>query len=804
MSFIRYEVNGNSLKIINTLTPSESPDFDRLNTLNRGEVQGLLPIVVNQSGGAFSFECTVSGLFPLAQIFSAPVTRFIFTDILSKTVSIIENCERNVLNPDFLDLSPEKMFINTVTGELFCLYWPIINGYAENPPRRFFSNYTNMLTPNQNEDISYFGTYQSFLKSCGGCINMSEFKALLQSLSAPAFAPVPEAVAEAPEQFPIMPDPETVIEEVQANAAEPDTSHDDNERTIYGGPNVEEPDISPDDNERTIYGGPNVEALAIKVEENTRADESVLTVDKAVNDDFSICNHCGKSNKNNYFFCVYCGNKIAPDSPVAEANVPEAEDLPVADENDKTVIVTSADEKPIPTVSENISDESNECVIQEITPEPAVEEPDALEDDERTYYFTNDGDKYEAEPEVNDAAEKLSEDEDAEEIAYVVASSEEPAPVVEEPDEEGIICQQCGFNNKNGYSFCIKCGNKLAPAAIVEELAPVSEEIPEVEEDERTVYGADIINEIAPSADESAPETPVSDEPVICAQCGNANKKNYLFCVYCGNKLSQNETVIEELAPVSEEIPEAEEDDEHTVYGAPIVDIKSTNQEFTVIEDPVPAVADTKEEHAEASFESEPEFCFCCECGAKNNADYSFCTSCGSRLVPAAEGDSDDEIIEESSLADDGLDICASDDIDSEENTVLGERIDEDVDEDEDEDDVKTVILPHLAKHRPKLCLFRLREGEKIEITKPLFRIGKEKKSCDYAVTENPAISRNHLDIISRDGKYYVIDLGTTNGTYIDGNMLPPQCEVEVIPNVRITLADEDFVLYIDKKEGAK
>ena len=80
--------------------------------------------------------------------------------------------------------------------------------------------------------------------------------------------------------------------------------------------------------------------------------------------------------------------------------------------------------------------------------------------------------------------------------------------------------------------------------------------------------------------------------------------------------------------------------------------------------------------------------------------------------------------------------------------------------------------------------------------------MGKEKKSCDYTVTGNNAISRIHIDIISRDGKYYIVDLGTTNGTYIEGKTLPAEVETEVVPDVRITLADEDFVLFIDKNEG--
>jgi 23S rRNA (uracil1939-C5)-methyltransferase len=36
----------------------------------------------------------------------------------------------------------------------------------------------------------------------------------------------------------------------------------------------------------------------------------------------------------------------------------------------------------------------------------------------------------------------------------------------------------------------------------------------------------------------------------------------------------------------------------------------------------------------------------------------------------------------------------------------------------------------------------------------------------------------------------------------INGKTLPAEVETEVVPDVRITLADEDFVLFIDKNEG--
>ena len=88
MSAIRYEVNQNSLKIINTLSPNESPDVGMIETVNSGAVRGILPVNLNRNGYIFSLECSISMLFPLSQILSAPISKLMFTDILQKTVSV--------------------------------------------------------------------------------------------------------------------------------------------------------------------------------------------------------------------------------------------------------------------------------------------------------------------------------------------------------------------------------------------------------------------------------------------------------------------------------------------------------------------------------------------------------------------------------------------------------------------------------------------------------------------------------------------------------------------------------------------
>lgn len=94
--------------------------------------------------------------------------------------------------------------------------------------------------------------------------------------------------------------------------------------------------------------------------------------------------------------------------------------------------------------------------------------------------------------------------------------------------------------------------------------------------------------------------------------------------------------------------------------------------------------------------------------------------------------------------------------------------------------------------------LLRSKNGENIPVNKPVFRIGKEKQYSDYFVSDNNAVSRSHADIITKNGRYYIKDLNSTNKTYVDGKAIPIEREVEIFPGTKLRLANEDFVFCID------
>ena len=89
--------------------------------------------------------------------------------------------------------------------------------------------------------------------------------------------------------------------------------------------------------------------------------------------------------------------------------------------------------------------------------------------------------------------------------------------------------------------------------------------------------------------------------------------------------------------------------------------------------------------------------------------------------------------------------------------------------------------------------LLRLKNNERINIDKPVYRIGKERSYVDYFIGDNSAISRSHANIITRDGKYFVMDTNSTNHTFVNGSMIQSNVEVPLEHGTMLRLADEEF-----------
>lgn len=88
----------------------------------------------------------------------------------------------------------------------------------------------------------------------------------------------------------------------------------------------------------------------------------------------------------------------------------------------------------------------------------------------------------------------------------------------------------------------------------------------------------------------------------------------------------------------------------------------------------------------------------------------------------------------------------------------------------------------------------RYKTGEQMQITKDVFRMGKDPFNCEFCIQDNSAVSRCHAVIKSVNGNWFISDLNSTNKTYVDDQMVSPNTDIPLCDGTRIKLANENFI----------
>ena len=93
--------------------------------------------------------------------------------------------------------------------------------------------------------------------------------------------------------------------------------------------------------------------------------------------------------------------------------------------------------------------------------------------------------------------------------------------------------------------------------------------------------------------------------------------------------------------------------------------------------------------------------------------------------------------------------------------------------------------------------LLRLKNNERIQLSKPVFRIGKERSYVDYFISDNTAVSRSHANILIKGTEFYIVDTNSTNHTYVNGNMIQSNVETKLEHGSKVRLANEEFEFFM-------
>lgn len=88
--------------------------------------------------------------------------------------------------------------------------------------------------------------------------------------------------------------------------------------------------------------------------------------------------------------------------------------------------------------------------------------------------------------------------------------------------------------------------------------------------------------------------------------------------------------------------------------------------------------------------------------------------------------------------------------------------------------------------------LKNLSTGDVYEVTSNPFTIGKS-QTCNLVITDK-VVSRHHAEVVQYGDKYFIKDLSSTNGTFINGNKLMADTDVELKDGQEIIFANKKFV----------
>lgn len=80
-------------------------------------------------------------------------------------------------------------------------------------------------------------------------------------------------------------------------------------------------------------------------------------------------------------------------------------------------------------------------------------------------------------------------------------------------------------------------------------------------------------------------------------------------------------------------------------------------------------------------------------------------------------------------------------------------------------------------------------------IDKEEFVIGKSAEKCQGVISGNPAVSRVHCKVVVQAGEYYLVDLGSSNGTYLNNKKLAAEAQ-KIESGSRIKIANMEFTAW--------
>ncbi len=97
--------------------------------------------------------------------------------------------------------------------------------------------------------------------------------------------------------------------------------------------------------------------------------------------------------------------------------------------------------------------------------------------------------------------------------------------------------------------------------------------------------------------------------------------------------------------------------------------------------------------------------------------------------------------------------------------------------------------------HTIKLCGVEESHGSEIIINKNNFIIGKDAAQCSYAISASNNVSRKHCVISEEYDRWYIEDLESTNGTYLNDVRIRSGQRMPIKSGDKIVIADRHYIV---------
>lgn len=181
MGKISYENKKGKVTIENRISYPEAVNEQIFKVQSSAMLPNVVAITKKEKSKETKLTCTVQGMQTLAEYFSGIVAKRKFLETIDQIIFIIKTYEKNMINPNNLDLQKDRIFLNPETKEMKCIYWPVVNNQNEVPVQAFFQQLPVGVTFDTFEDTAYLYEYSNFFNKVAP-FSLKEFEKLILKL----------------------------------------------------------------------------------------------------------------------------------------------------------------------------------------------------------------------------------------------------------------------------------------------------------------------------------------------------------------------------------------------------------------------------------------------------------------------------------------------------------------------------------------------------------------------------------------------------------------------------------------------